>query len=114
MAAFHSFVGLAAVFTSVASYLTDYNMLTTGMIIARLLIFYCWKKIFMQVLFAGLAAAFIQKSAIYLGALIGGVTFTGSIVAFGKLQVNYSIRIKLHIPLYHMMTKLTRKRLLMT
>jgi len=63
VAAFHSFVGLAAVFTSVASYLTDYNMLTTGV-----------------------AAAFIQKSAIYLGALIGGVTFTGSIVAFGKLQ----------------------------
>lgn len=63
VAAFHSFVGLAAVFTSVASYLTDYSMLTTGA-----------------------AAAVIQKSAIYLGALIGGVTFTGSIVAFGKLQ----------------------------
>lgn len=63
VAAFHSFVGLAAVFTSVASYLVDYEFLTTGV-----------------------AMAVIQKTAIYLGALIGGVTFTGSIVAFGKLQ----------------------------
>lgn len=63
VAAFHSFVGLAAVLTSVSSYLTDYAFITTGV-----------------------AAATIQKTAIYLGALIGGVTFTGSIVAFGKLQ----------------------------
>ena len=63
VAAFHSFVGLAAVFTSVASFMTDHAFIATGV-----------------------AAAIIQKTAIYLGALIGGVTFTGSLVAFGKLQ----------------------------
>lgn len=63
MAAFHSFVGLAAVLTSVASFMTDFSLIA-----------------------AGGANAVIQKSAIYFGALIGGVTFTGSLVAFGKLQ----------------------------
>jgi len=63
VAAFHSFVGLAAVLTSVASFMTDHMFISTGV-----------------------AAAVIQKTAIYLGALIGGVTFTGSLVAFGKLQ----------------------------
>jgi NAD(P) transhydrogenase len=63
VAAFHSFVGLAAVLTSVASYMTDYTLIA-----------------------AGGATAVIQKTSIYLGALIGGVTFTGSLVAFGKLQ----------------------------
>jgi len=59
-AAFHSFVGLAAVLASGASLLHDYDS------------------------FATLDA--IHKTSIYLGALIGGVTFTGSLVAFAKLQ----------------------------
>lgn len=29
----------------------------------------------------------IEKGAIFLGTFIGGVTFTGSLTAFGKLQV---------------------------
>eukprot|EP01132_Coremiostelium_polycephalum_P009925 gene9925-12170_t len=59
-AAFHSFVGLAAVFASGASLLNDYSI------------------------FANMDM--IHKSSIYLGALIGGITFTGSLVAFAKLQ----------------------------
>ncbi|KAF2078648.1 hypothetical protein CYY_000019 [Polysphondylium violaceum] len=59
-AAFHSFVGLAAVLASGASLLHDYDT------------------------FAALDN--IHKCSIYLGALIGGITFTGSLVAFGKLQ----------------------------
>jgi len=58
VAAFHSFVGLAAVGTSIASFLVH----------------------------MGHDAGVIHQVAVYLGTLIGGVTFTGSIVAFGKLQ----------------------------
>lgn len=32
------------------------------------------------------AAAAVTKTALFLGAYIGGVTFTGSLMAFGKLQ----------------------------
>lgn len=61
VAVLHSFVGLAAVVTAVNSYLAPV---------------------------AGLAGAarVIHACEIYLGALIGMVTFTGSIVAFLKLQ----------------------------
>eukprot|EP01098_Paradermamoeba_levis_P004026 TRINITY_DN1760_c0_g1_i6.p1 TRINITY_DN1760_c0_g1~~TRINITY_DN1760_c0_g1_i6.p1 ORF type:complete len:1034 (+),score=396.39 TRINITY_DN1760_c0_g1_i6:257-3358(+) len=61
VAAFHSFVGLAAVLTSVASFLIDFAAF-------------------------GTPTGVIHKIAIFLGTFIGGVTFTGSIVAFGKLQ----------------------------
>lgn len=59
VALFHSFVGLAAVLTSGAFYIHD---------------------------FANLDHEAVHKVAIYLGTLIGGVTFTGSLVAYGKLQ----------------------------
>ncbi|KYQ89126.1 NAD(P)+ transhydrogenase [Tieghemostelium lacteum] len=59
-AAFHSFVGLAAVLASGASFLSDFQA------------------------FSDLDS--IHKTAVYLGALIGGITFTGSLVAYGKLQ----------------------------
>eukprot|EP01114_Cavostelium_apophysatum_P018323 TRINITY_DN564_c0_g1_i1.p1 TRINITY_DN564_c0_g1~~TRINITY_DN564_c0_g1_i1.p1 ORF type:complete len:1114 (-),score=361.87 TRINITY_DN564_c0_g1_i1:76-3417(-) len=56
VAAFHSFVGLAAVGTSVASYMVHpiHDV--------------------------------IHQLAVYFGSWIGGITFTGSLVAFGKLQ----------------------------
>ncbi|GAM22753.1 hypothetical protein SAMD00019534_059280 [Acytostelium subglobosum LB1] len=59
-AAFHSFVGLAAVLTSVSTYLGSMDHLTQ--------------------------LDMIHRGAIYLGSVIGGVTFTGSLVAFAKLQ----------------------------
>eukprot|EP01133_Synstelium_polycarpum_P017379 gene17379-20734_t len=59
-AAFHSFVGLAAVLTSAASYMSDLDHVA--------------------------ALDNIHKGAIYLGSVIGGITFTGSLVAFAKLQ----------------------------
>jgi NAD(P) transhydrogenase len=62
VAAFHSLVGLAAVLTCWASHLVDVQH------------------------FAHDPMAGIHIGAIYFGSLIGGVTFTGSIVAFLKLD----------------------------
>ena len=62
VAAFHSFVGLAAVLTCVSTYMSEYAHLMTD------------------------PAAGVTKAALFLGTFIGGVTFTGSIIAYGKLQ----------------------------
>ena len=61
VAVLHSFVGLAAVLVGVASYL-DPNAHLVG------------------------TAKMIHEVEIYIGVLIGGLTFTGSVVAFGKLR----------------------------
>ena len=61
VAILHSFVGLAAVLVGFASYLDPGNSLV------------------------GVERT-IHDAEIYLGVLIGAVTFTGSIIAFGKLQ----------------------------
>src|SRR5687767_1519231 len=61
VAMLHSFVGLAAVLVGFASYLDDSGQLT------------------------GVERT-IHEVEIYLGVLIGAVTFTGSVIAFGKLQ----------------------------
>ncbi|MFQ5438994.1 MAG: NAD(P)(+) transhydrogenase (Re/Si-specific) subunit beta, partial [Paracoccaceae bacterium] len=60
VAALHSFVGLAAVFIGLNSDLTVHQ-------------------------FAGDAEKVIHEIEVFLGVFIGAVTFTGSIVAFGKL-----------------------------
>ena len=62
VAAFHSFVGLAAVLTCVSTYMSEYAHLMTD------------------------PAAAVTKASLFLGTFIGGVTFTGSIIAYGKLQ----------------------------
>jgi NAD(P) transhydrogenase len=62
VAGFHSLVGLAAVGVSVAQYMLDYDT------------------------FAMDPMGNVQKGAIFLGTFIGGVTFTGSLTAFAKLQ----------------------------
>ncbi|XP_026029796.1 NAD(P) transhydrogenase, mitochondrial [Astatotilapia calliptera] len=62
VAAFHSLVGLAAVLTCVAEYMIEYPHFATD------------------------PAANLTKIVAYLGAYIGGVTFSGSLVAYGKLQ----------------------------
>ncbi|XP_046948808.1 NAD(P) transhydrogenase, mitochondrial [Lynx rufus] len=62
VAAFHSLVGLAAVLTCIAEYIVEYPH------------------------FAVDAAANLTKIVAYLGTYIGGVTFSGSLVAYGKLQ----------------------------
>ena len=62
VAAFHSLVGLAAVLTCVAEYMIEYPHFATDP-----------------------AANFIKIVA-YMGTFIGGVTFSGSLVAYGKLQ----------------------------
>ncbi|CDW54789.1 NAD(P) transhydrogenase, mitochondrial [Trichuris trichiura] len=62
VAAFHSFVGVAAALTCIANYLVEYPH------------------------FASDPALAVNKCALFLGTFIGGVTFTGSLMAFGKLQ----------------------------
>ena len=62
VAAFHSFVGLAAVLTCLSTYMSEYAHLMTD------------------------PSAAVTKVALFLGTYIGGVTFTGSLIAFGKLQ----------------------------
>ncbi|KAK7073719.1 hypothetical protein SK128_014375 [Halocaridina rubra] len=62
VAAFHSLVGAAAVLTCIATYLHDFPNFDTD------------------------PAANAIKTALFLGTYIGGVTFSGSLVAYGKLQ----------------------------
>merc|ERR1712110_365833 len=62
VAAFHSLVGMAAVLTCVATYVDHFPTFATD------------------------PAATMIKTSIFLGTYIGGVTFTGSLIAYGKLQ----------------------------
>nr|XP_042900894.1 NAD(P) transhydrogenase, mitochondrial [Parasteatoda tepidariorum] len=62
VAAFHSLVGMAAVLTCLATYIVDYPTFATD------------------------PAANAIKTALFLGTFIGGITFSGSLVAYGKLQ----------------------------
>lgn len=59
---FHSFVGLAAVLTSVGHWLVEYPHLIND------------------------PQALAHKLAVFFGVFTGGVTFTGSLIAFAKLQ----------------------------
>lgn len=62
VAAFHSLVGLAAVLTCVSTFMHDFPSFATD------------------------PAANVIKTALFLGTYIGGVTFSGSLIAYGKLQ----------------------------
>jgi len=62
VAAFHSLVGMAAVLTCMATYIDHYPTFATD------------------------PSATMIKTALFLGSYIGGVTFTGSLIAYGKLQ----------------------------
>ena len=62
VALFHSLVGAAAVLTCIANYMVEEPHLALN------------------------PAANVLKSVVWAGSYIGGVTFTGSLVAFGKLQ----------------------------
>merc|ERR1712025_626139 len=66
VAAFHSLVGMAAVLTCVATYIDHYPVFATD------------------------PAATMIKATTFLGTYIGGVTFTGSLFAYGKLNGNLS------------------------
>jgi len=64
VAAFHSLVGMAAMLTCFSTYIDHYPTFATD------------------------PAATMIKSALFLGTYIGGVTFTGSLIAYGKLNGN--------------------------
>lgn len=57
VALFHSLVGAAAVITCVANHMAEFGHLDS-----------------------------VMRTTVFLGTLIGGITFTGSLIAFGKLQ----------------------------
>ena len=65
-ATFHSLVSMAAVLTCVATYIDHYPGFATD------------------------PAAGMIKATTFLGTYIGGVTFTGSLIAYGKLNGNLS------------------------
>lgn len=65
VAAFHSLVGLAAAGTAIGDYM--HHMHDPAAV-----------------------ADAVRMSAVYLASFIGGATATGSIIAFGKLQVGCS------------------------
>ena len=77
VAILHSFVGLAAVLVGFASYLDPESHLSG-------------------------AAKTIHEVEIYLGVLIGAVTFTGSVVAFGKLSARITSK-PLYLPARHLL-----------
>ena len=62
VALFHSLVGAAAVITCLANFMAE------------------------QPHFDSDPAVNVVKTSLFLGTYIGGVTFTGSLIAFGKLQ----------------------------
>jgi len=66
VAAFHSLVGMAAVLTCFSTYLHHFPTFATD------------------------PAATMIKTSLFLGTFIGGVTFTGSLIAYGKLNGNLS------------------------
>jgi H+-translocating NAD(P) transhydrogenase subunit beta len=74
VAVLHSFVGLAAVLVGIGNYLTENMMKGTE--------------------------ATIHKIEIFIGVFIGAITFTGSIVAFGKLKAIISSK-PLTLPARH-------------
>eukprot|EP00124_Ichthyophonus_hoferi_P005237 Ihof_evm2s709 gene=Ihof_evmTU2s709 len=78
VAGFHSLVGLAAVLVSISSYIREYSGLSGTQLV-------------------------ITKVTVYLGVLIGGITFTGSIIAFGKLRAILPSR-PLLLPMRHTLT----------
>ncbi len=77
VAILHSFVGLAAVLVGFASYLDPESHLTG-------------------------TEKSIHEVEIYLGVLIGAVTFTGSVVAFGKLSARITSK-PLYLPARHLL-----------
>ena len=64
VALFHSLVGMAAVLTCIANYMHEFAHFATD------------------------PAANVIKTFLFLGTYIGGITFTGSLIAYGKLNGN--------------------------
>ena len=64
VAMLHSFVGLAAVLVGIASYLSPEESIAAG----------------------GRAAIVVHEIEIWVGVAIGAITFTGSVIAWGKLR----------------------------
>jgi len=68
VAMLHSFVGLAAVLVGIASYLSPEESVAAG----------------------GRAAVMVHEIEIWVGVAVGAITFTGSVIAWGKLRGSIS------------------------
>jgi NAD(P) transhydrogenase subunit beta len=68
VAMLHSFVGLAAVLVGIASYLSPEESVAAG----------------------GRAAIIVHEIEIWVGVAVGAITFTGSVIAWGKLRGSIS------------------------
>jgi NAD(P) transhydrogenase subunit beta len=68
VAMLHSFVGLAAVLVGIASYLSPEESVAAG----------------------GRAAIMVHEIEIWVGVAVGAITFTGSVIAWGKLRGSIS------------------------
>ncbi len=68
VAMLHSFVGLAAVLVGIASYLSPEESVAAG----------------------GRAAILVHEIEIWIGVAVGAITFTGSVIAWGKLRGSIS------------------------
>jgi NAD(P) transhydrogenase subunit beta len=73
VAILHSFVGLAAVLVGLSVFLSDWHVATTQNELG-------------EAIESVVGPDMIHRIEIYLGILIGGLTFTGSVVAWGKLE----------------------------
>lgn len=77
VAAFHSLVGLAAVFVAVGAFLSPGDFGITG---------------------SGGQIYHLSRLEMGLGIVIGAITFSGSVIAFGKLQGKFPPRVENAIP----------------
>jgi NAD/NADP transhydrogenase beta subunit len=82
VAGFHSFVGLAATLIGFGSFFADEQFDFLYLFI----FFFCFLDIYIFIFrpIGGFAIG-MHRCECYLGIFIGAVTFTGSIIAFGKL-----------------------------
>jgi NAD(P) transhydrogenase subunit beta len=82
VAILHSFVGLAAVLVGISNYCTPHALVEIVQLEAA--------GTSAALIEAARIEAIIHKIEIFLGVFIGGVTFTGSIVAWGKLNGRFT------------------------
>lgn len=90
VAILHSFVGLAAVLVGLSVYLSETKLHVPGTLTAAIQLLAATEETLTDINQSvdpySYSREFIHKLEIFLGVFIGGLTFTGSVVAWGKLD----------------------------